>query len=134
MFRDLLLGIAGEGDAARNIRRSAASSLRGLLNVLFLGLGEGVRGIRGGDERIWRALTWKDCKGRSESSSSDGKERSSARLSWEMERSRGLATRGPLVYRRKAGELSARRCDLFQVCDRVGGSWILAVSLSTLAD
>lgn len=75
--RDLLLGLAGDGDAARNMSRSAASSLRELLNGLFRILaeratsGDGVRGILGGEERKGLELVWNECNGKSESSSSE---------------------------------------------------------------
>jgi hypothetical protein len=75
--RGLRDGTAGDGEAARNISRSAASSLL-REDVALNGLersraeratsGEGVRGIRGGEERICRDMA---DKGRSESSSSE---------------------------------------------------------------
>jgi hypothetical protein len=76
-FRD---GTAGDGDAAKNIKRSAASSeLREVAFANGLDLrradlatsGDGVRGMWGGEDWIWRGIPWKEAKGRSESSSSE---------------------------------------------------------------
>jgi hypothetical protein len=63
--RGLRDGTAGEGDAARNIRRSAALSLlrdelgpKGFerRRAERATSGEGVLGMRGGEERIWRFI------------------------------------------------------------------------------
>lgn len=63
--RGLRDGTAGEGDAARNISRSAASSLfrdefgpNGFdrRRAERATSGDGVRGMRGGEERIWRLM------------------------------------------------------------------------------
>ena len=75
-------GCAGEGEAARNMSRSAPSSLlggfrdcspwlKGLLcsRAERTGSGDGVRGTRGGEERISGA--WNERVGRSSSSSSE---------------------------------------------------------------
>lgn len=78
--RGLREGTAGDGEAAKNIRRSAASSLlREVLplngldrrRALLATSGEGVRGRRGGEDRIWRFMALKEARGRSESSSSE---------------------------------------------------------------
>ena len=79
-MRGLREGTAGDGEAARNMSRSAASSLL-REDVAAKGLarrraerarsGEGVRGMRGGEERICRFRFCSDVKGRSESSSSE---------------------------------------------------------------
>lgn len=72
-----LPGTAGEGEAARNMRRSASSlrdaGLKGLLRKRAerATSGDGVRGMRGGEDRICREVDTKECSGRSESSSSE---------------------------------------------------------------
>lgn len=66
--------LAGEGELARKRRRSAPSSPRiGLppfwLRVVLVRFGGGVRG---GEEPIIDEVNWKECIGRSLSSSSEG--------------------------------------------------------------
>lgn len=79
------LGCAGDGEVARYIKRLASSSpfisLRDeALKALFRSRAErataggGVRGARGGEDRICEFRTWKEVIGRSSSSSSDRSE------------------------------------------------------------